>query len=224
MKKQCYLIAFLFVFGFGTNGQEMYQDSPLPGPVILRTHLVTSPSGSMGLAPDKKATRQAPALKYDEFGGQYAIGLGFGDGLMGNFRYSLSPKTALEAGLGYGSTIVPIENSFLEDDNPFNTESNVQIEGAAHLMGVRHINPKGKIKAKGIMLRITHLFGNFATTSFSAGYGIEVFNPNKKKPTRSYIFEIGLKAGLPHWDTNAFGLGKPPAAFPYLRFRWFWYQ
>jgi hypothetical protein len=161
---------------------------------------------------------------FDQYGGQYGIGFGFGDGLMANFRYSLSPKTALEGGIGYASTMVPIEEGSFEEENPFNTEGGFQFEAAAHLMAARKENRKGKIKANGIMLRAGHLFGDFATTFLSGGYGVEVFNPNKKKNNRSYLFEVGLKASFPQWETNTFGYGDPPPVFPYLRFRWFWYQ
>ena len=178
--------------------------------------------------PDDTANKLFPTpllkpIEFEEFGGQTGFGIGFGDGLIAAGRYCLSAKTAFEAGIGLGSTHAPLEESFIFEENPYNTELGVQIEGAAHLMGARKENHKGKIKANGIMLRASHLFGDFATSSLSAGYGVEVFNPIKKKPSRSYLFEVGLKASFPQWETNSGGYGEPYPALPYLRFRWFWY-
>ncbi|MEK7254438.1 MAG: hypothetical protein AAB316_06825, partial [Bacteroidota bacterium] len=157
------------------------------------------------------------ALSPEDLGGQTGLVFGFGDGFMGGIRYCPNLSLALEAGLGVGAVST---KGFDNDGNEIITSDfGLQIEAAAHLMGKRQEMSNGKIKSHGLMARVSHVSGGATATSISCGWAQEIFNLRKKKPTRSYLFELGLKASFENSDF--YELSYP--VLPYLRFRWVWY-
>lgn len=183
---------------------------------VLRIIRVTFPSLLIMVSLSASAQTEEK-VDLSGFGGQTGIGFTFGDGLGPVFRYCLGQKAILETGIYYGSTIAPLE------ENTYNLETGPMIDGAVNFMGNRFEKPnKEKVKANGLVLHAGHLFGDFSTSSASAGWVHESFK--KRNPWHSFLFELGLKASFPHWyGTSASGYGTPPAAFPYIRFHWNWY-
>ena len=174
--------------------------------------------------------QQTTNIDLDKYGGQTSFGFSLGDGLGPVVRQYLSPRTVLEAGMYYGSSLAPQENN--NGDNPggdFNTEFGFVIDFAVHAYGKRFFKEKkNRIKANGFTLRTGHMFGKFSTSHMAAGWTQEIFR--ERNPKRSFIFELGLKGYLPHWDAKENSMGSPfdykeakASVFPYLRLHWNWF-
>lgn len=162
----------------------------------------------------------------DVSGGKLGIGPSFSDGLGAAARYYLTQRTVLEGGLYLGNTLAPQEKN---DDNPaaaFNTQLGFMIDCSAHAFGKRFLKArKNRIKANGFVLRTGHQFGKFSTSMLAMGWTQEMFPAHK--PNRTFIFELGLKGYLPHWNALENSLGSEfeyqeakLRVFPFIRFHW----
>lgn len=143
---------------------------------------------------------QAQQVELDSVGGKTNIGISLGDGLGPVMRHYLNTRTVLEAGMYAGVALAPQEdNGGSNPGGAFNTEFGFMVDFAVHAYGKRFYKPeKNRIKAHGFALRTGHVFGKFSTSLLSAGWTQEVFR--ERSPKRSFIFELGLKGYLPHWD------------------------
>lgn len=168
-------------------------------------------------------------IQLDSIGGKTSIGFSLGDGLGPVMRHYLNTQTVLEAGMYAGATLAPQENNGNNPAGNFNTEFGFMIDFAVHAYGKRFYKPqKNRIKAHGFTLRTGHVFGDFSTSLLSAGWTQEIFR--ERNPKHSFIFELGLKGYLPHWDafknsiSSEFPYKEAKAnGFLYLRLGWTWF-
>ncbi len=165
--------------------------------------------------------KSAPfASDYDNYGGKLGIGISILNGFGVPARYYFSPKSVAELGLYMGGIAI-----YEDDPNGGGLELESFepgfMAGAGYtFFGDRFLKEKkrkNKVRAHGVALRTSHLFGDFQTTFASLGWAMETFRENKQN--KSFIFELGLQGAFPNFVFDGREFNDPRPGI-YLRCHW----
>lgn len=160
------------------------------------------------------------ASEYDNYGSKLGIGISILNGFGVPARYYFSPKSVAELGF-YTGGIAIYEEAPTGGGPELQTYELGFITGAGYTyFGDRFLKQKkrkNKIRAHGVALRASHLFGDFQTTFTSLGWAMETFRENKTN--KSFIFELGLQGAFPDFVFEGREYNDPRPGI-YLRCHW----
>ena len=190
MKKAILLHLALIPFCMGLLAQSTQNALP---PAASATELLSGKKHS--LYPQKPLPF---ASDYDNYGGKLGIGISILNGFGVPARYYFSPKSVAELGFYTGGIAI-----YEDDPNGGSLELESFemgfMAGAGYTyFGDRFLKQKkrkNKVRAHGVALRASRLFGDFQTTFTSLGWAMETFRENKTN--KSFIFELGLQGVFP---------------------------
>lgn len=186
---------------------------------------LSSAAPASQLSWDKKQSLYSPkpapfASDYDNYGGKLGIGISILNGFGVPARYYFSPKSVAELGLYTGGIAI-----YEEQPNGGGLELEAYelgfMAGAGYtFFGDRFLKEKkrkNKVRAHGVALRASRLFGDFQTTFTSLGWAMETFRENRTN--KSFIFELGLQGAFPDFvfENRVFDDPRPGI---YLRCHW----
>lgn len=154
--------------------------------------------------------------EFEDYGGKLGIGISILNGFGVPVRYYINHKNVLEAGMYSGGVLI-----YNSSDQEFKAVKFGFMGGLGYThFGNRFLKERklhNKVRAHGIALRFSKLFGDFNTTFASLGWAVETFREGRTN--RSFIFELGLQADFPDFVYEGF-LYNDPQPGVYLRCHW----
>jgi hypothetical protein len=156
-----------------------------------------------------------------DYGSQTAIGISLlGSGFVGgHFRWRAGKALYLDFGVHY---LPQVFNHDFEDEILFN--NTFSVSGELDFSFRRFFNERSqKVRANGLFVQCSHVFGRFDSTDLSAGWSLEFFRLNRFK--QSFLLNLGL--GVQHYpwidDLQNANYNKSYSRFlPDLHFRLQW--
>lgn len=176
---------------------------------------------SLAEKPAPYPAKPAPfASEYDNYGGKLGIGISILDGFGVPARYYFSPKSVAELGFYTGGIAI-------YEEQPAGGNLELQAYELGFMIGtgytyfgdrfLKQKKRKNKVRAHGVALRASRLFGDFGTTFTSLGWAMETFRENKTN--KSFIFELGLQGSFPNFVFEGREYNDPRPGV-YLRCHW----
>ena len=136
------------------------------------------------------------SFEFNDNGKKLSIGISILDGFGVPVRYYLSPQHVFDIGPYYTGIVIQDAN----DNYTFST--GFILAGGFTYFGKKYIKEtrkKTKIRANGIAMRGSYLFGDLQSFIPSFGWARETSRMNR--PNRSFIFELGIQGIIPINDS-----------------------